>query len=179
MAAVLGMAPLTNAVASNHLDTPEVQANPQSNIGDLYAWEASDGRHLNLVMDIVGHSVSDKLSCVFHIDSGTYFGATAATTTIVCRFPEDKISDCRLGVVDRARGDASQVSGIEGAHHRFRVFAGLRDDPFFNNVRGTLAAYKIAFDALKAGASRDEAGCPIFDASTARSIFAGPLIARC
>ena len=127
--------------ASNHLDTAAVIANPQANIGDIYAWTAADARHLNLVLDIVGRSFSDKLSYVFHIDSGPEFGRTAATTQIVCRFPEPAVVDCRVGNVDRARGDASRVSGLEGVRHRFRVFAGLRDDPFFNNVKGTRAAY--------------------------------------
>src|SRR5262249_23254078 len=113
-----------SARASNHLDTAAVIANPQANIGDMYAWTAADGRHLNLVMDIVGHSFSDKLSYLFHIDSGAEFGKTPDTTQLVCRFPEPALADCRLGNVDRARGDASQVHGLQGARHRFRVFAG-------------------------------------------------------
>ena len=166
--AVLG----SSALASNHLDTPVVIANPQANIGDLYAWTAADGRHLNLVMDIVGHSFSDKLSYVFHIDSGTAFGKTNATTTITCRFPDATTTDCRLGNVDRARGAAGVPSGIEGRNHRFRVFAGLRDDPFFNNVKGTRAAYQVAFDALKdGGVQKDAATCPVFDRSTADAIL--------
>jgi hypothetical protein len=157
--------------ASNHLDTPAVIANPQANIGDIYAWSAADGRHLNLVMDIVGHSFSDKLSYVFHIDSGPEFGRTPVTVQIVCRFPEPAVADCRLGNVDRARGDASRVSGLEGARHRFRVFAGLRDDPFFNNVKGTRAAYQVAFAALKQGVTRDAAGCPRFDQAAVQKIL--------
>jgi len=160
-----------STLASNHLDSPAVIANPQANIGDIYAWTAADGRHLNLIMDIVGHSFSDKLSYVFHIDSGPEFGRTMATTQIVCRFPEAAVADCRLGSVDRARGNASQASGLEGARHRFRVFAGLRDDPFFNNVKGTRAAYQVAFAALKQGVTRDLAGCPKFDAATAQKIL--------
>jgi hypothetical protein len=160
-----------STVASNHLDTPAVVANPQANIGDLYAWSAADGRYLNLVMDIVGHSFSDKLSYVFHVDSGPEFGKTAATTQIVCRFPEPAVADCRLGNVDRARGDASRASGLEGAKHRFRVFAGLRDDPFFNNVTGTRAAYQVALAALKQGVTRNVAGCPNLDAATAAKIL--------
>jgi hypothetical protein len=158
-------------VASNHFDTPAVIANPQANIGDIYAWTAADGRHLNLIMDIVGHSFSDKLSYVFDIDSGAEFGKTTATTQIVCRFSEAAVADCRLGHLDRARGNASAVSGLQGARHRFRVFAGLRDDPFFNNVKGTRAAYQVAFEALKQGATRDAAGCPNFDLATAQKIL--------
>jgi hypothetical protein len=168
---VIGLFVCGSALASNHLDTPAVIANPQANIGDIFAWTAVDGRHLHLVMDIVGHSFSDKLSYVFHIDSGPEFGRTTTTTQIVCRFPVPGISDCRLGNLDHARGDATRLSGLEGARHRFRVFAGLRDDPFFNNVKGTRAAYQVAFAALKEGVTRDAAGCPKFDPATAQKIL--------
>jgi hypothetical protein len=52
------------------------------------------------------------------------------------------------------------TSNISLKIHRFRVFAGLRDDPFFNNVKGTRAAYQTAATALQSGAAVDAAGCP-------------------
>lgn len=157
--------------ASNHLDTSVVTANPQANIGDIYAWMDPDGRHLNLVMDIVGRSFSDKLRYVFYIDSGPRFGKTTVTTKIACRFPDVDVTDCRVMGIDRARGDAGKPAGLEGTNHRFRVFAGLRDDPFFNNVKGTLAAYKVVFDAIKSGVTADPAQCPRLDPPTARSVL--------
>lgn len=168
---VLGTGAMRECAASNHLDTSVVIANPQANIGDIYAWTAPDGRHLNLVMDIVGRSFSDKLSYVFYIDSGPRFGKTMATRTIVCRFPAVNVTDCRLGRIDRARGDAGVLTGLEGRKHRMRVFAGLRDDPFFNNVKGTRAAEQVAFAALKSGAPVDRATCPMFDQATARAVL--------
>jgi hypothetical protein len=53
------------SLASNRLDTPAVISHPQANIRDIYAWTARDGRRLNRVMDVVGHSLSVKLSYVF------------------------------------------------------------------------------------------------------------------
>jgi hypothetical protein len=167
---VLGAGAAASSYASDHLDTPTVIANPQADIGDLYAWTSSDGQHLNLVMDIVGHPFSNKLQYVFHIDSGKRFGRTTATTSIVCRFPKTNITDCRVGDADDARGDASNPNGLRGRNHRFRVFAGLRDDPFFNNVKGTRAAYEVAFAALRHGTVADEGGCPKFDQAISRSI---------
>jgi len=93
--------------ASDHLDTPTVMADPRADIGDIYAWTSSDGKRLNLVMTIVGHTFSDKLDYVFHIDSGARFGVTTATTSIVCRFPAAKQIECRGGDADVARCDAS------------------------------------------------------------------------
>jgi hypothetical protein len=42
-----------NACASDHLDTPTVIADPAADIGHIFVWTSSDGRRLNLVMDIV------------------------------------------------------------------------------------------------------------------------------
>ncbi len=141
------------AQASDHLDTPTVIANPQADIGDLYAWMAPDGQHLNLVMDIVGHSFSDRLDYVFHVDSGPRYGAISASLTITCRMPAPDRTDCHT----------------DGGGN-LRVFAGMRDDPFFNNVRGTRAAYQVVQAALQAGARRDASGCPLLDAATATAM---------
>lgn len=157
--------------ASDHLDTPSVIANPQADIGDLFAWTSYDARRLNLVMTLVGKSFSDRIQYAFHIDSGHRFGKTTDTTSIVCRFPKPTVTECDVGAADSASGDATRLEGLRGRHGRFRVFAGLRDDPFFNNVKGTRAAYQVAAKALRNGATVDAAGCPSFDAATSAEIF--------
>ncbi|HKQ13922.1 MAG TPA: DUF4331 family protein [Steroidobacteraceae bacterium] len=142
--------------ASDHLDTPTVAMNPRADIGDLYAWTSPDGKQLNLVMTVVAQSFSDKVEYTFHIDSGKRIGATTGTTTIVCRFNAAQSADCR----------ADSAAPL-------KVFAGKRDDPFFNNVRGTRAAYqRAAAAAVRNGAATDAAGCPTFDASTTEAILA-------
>jgi hypothetical protein len=155
------------AYASDHLDTPTVIADPAADIGDIYAW-VSDSR-LNLVMDIVSAKFSDRLRYSFHVDSGKRVGATTATTNIDCTFDVANHIDCRAGN-DRVRGDASNTAGLPSERRHLRVFAGVRDDPFFNNVRGTRAALDVAGAAMKAGVPRDAAGCPQFDASTVARI---------
>jgi hypothetical protein len=147
-----------SAYASDHLDTAAVAADPSADIGDIYAWTDPAGKRLNLVMTIVGHSFSDKLTYVFHVDSGAAFGKTTRSTDITCRFASMTAADCRVGTLDRASGNAGGEAGLEGKGHRFRVFAGLRDDPFFNNVRGSRAAFDIAAAAQKAGTPKDAAG---------------------
>jgi hypothetical protein len=47
----------------------------------------------------------------------------------------------------------------------------LRDDPFFNNVKGTRAALGTAAAALQAGTTADPAGCAGFDEATSQAIF--------
>ncbi|HTU65239.1 MAG TPA: DUF4331 family protein [Steroidobacteraceae bacterium] len=156
----------TLAHGSDHLDTPTVIADPAADIGDLYAW-TSPG-HLNLAMTVVGAKFSDQLRYTFHIDSGRRLGATTHTLDVVCKFDTANAIDCRAAN-DRASGDASAESGLVSRGQHLRVFAGLRDDPFFNNVRGTRAALNVAGAALPT-VSRDAAGCPQFDAPTAARI---------
>jgi len=175
LAAAMGMAPA--AQAADHLDTPTVIADPAADIGDLYAWTSADGRRLNLVMDIVGRQFSDQVQYVFHVDSGPRFGSTTNSTTILCRFDVANAAECWAGdpgdMRDELRGDASRAEGLEGRHKRFRVFAGLRDDPYFNNVKGTRAALNLAADAIQKGkAPKDAAGCFVFDAATSAQVFA-------
>jgi len=170
--AIAAMVTVTPSIASDHLDSPSVIADPRADIGDLYAWMAPDGRHLNLVMTIVGHTFSDKIAYVFHIDSGSRLGRTSASVDLTCRFTRATSADCTLGKADRARGDASHETGMVSEHGRFRLFAGLRDDPFFNNVRGTRAMYGVATRALADTARYDMAGCPRFDHAQSEAIRA-------
>jgi hypothetical protein len=159
------------AYGSDHLDTPTVITDPAADIGDMFAWTSADGKRLNLVMDIVAHQFSNRLQYVLHIDSGEHFGQTTASTLIVCRFDIANNVECWVGKTDYVHGNASNPEGIEGENHRFRVFAGLRDDPFFNNVKGTRAAYNVAAAVLQHGTRADTAGCLQFDEAASREIL--------
>lgn len=158
------------ARASDHLDSAAVVADPAADIGDLYAWMSPDAKRLNLAMTIVGKSFSDRHTYVFHVDSGPRYGATRVSVDIACRF-DGAVVHCRAGDFDRVRGAAAGPEGLVGEKGRMRVFAGPRDDPFFNNVRGTRDAYDAAAAVLKAGAGMDRAGCPAFDAGVSRDIL--------
>ncbi|HVL42814.1 MAG TPA: hypothetical protein VM348_11705 [Brevundimonas sp.] len=50
-----------SVLASDHLDTPSVIADPRADIGDLYAWTSQDGRRLNLAMSSASGRTSDRL----------------------------------------------------------------------------------------------------------------------
>jgi len=172
LAAGLVIAAVTRAGhASDHLDTPTVTADPAADIGDLYAWTSADGHRLELAMTIVGRQFSDRLQYVFHVDSGARFGEATASATIVCRFDAANAAECWASGADYAHGKASAPAGLAGERGRFRVFAGLRDDPYFNNVKGTRAALDTAAAALAAGAPVDAAGCPGFDAETSQTVL--------
>src|SRR4051794_18572631 len=136
------------APASDHLDSPATVANPQADVSDVYAWISSDGRQLNLAMTVLGHGFSDRVDYTLHVDSGKVFGHTSASTSIECHFAAANAAKCKLGNADSASGDASQIAGLEGRNHKFRVYAGLRDDPFYNNIKGLVSAYTAAGKAI-------------------------------
>jgi hypothetical protein len=162
--------PATFARASDHLDSPMTVANPQADISDVYAWMAPEGRRLNVVMTMQGHGFSNKVQYVLHVDSGSEFGHTTASTAIDCRFAAADAVKCELGTLDSAAGDPQTSSGLEGRKHKFRVYAGLRDDPFYNNIKGLLGAYQAAAEAIKRGAPVDTAGCAHFDETATQAI---------
>jgi hypothetical protein len=122
-------------------------------------------------MTIQGHTFADKVKYVIHVDSGTVFGHTSASTSIVCRFSAANAVSCRVGNADSASGDPTDPTGLEGSNHLFRIYAALRDDPFYNNVKGLLEAYQTANAAIKNGAPVDSAGCAHFDQPTAKAIL--------
>lgn len=161
---------ISGARAADHLDSQTVIADPRADIGDLYAWMSADTLRLNLALTIVGHGFAPDIAYEFHIGSGTRFGETARSISVYCRFPKPDEGDCRLGGDDRAQGRAGDEAGIVSRHGRFRMFAGLRDDPFFNNVRGTRDAYRVAQAALGAGATLDKDRCPAFDGAGVAAI---------
>ena len=161
----------STAFASDHLDTPTVIADPAADIGDLYAWTSPDGLRLNLALDIVGHRFSDRIQYVFHVDSARRAGRTIATTRIVCQFDAEGRIECWVADATHLAGDAAKEAGLTSTDGRVRVFAGLRNDPFFNNVRGTRSAYEAALTALKVGTSVDPAGCAALDQSVATEVL--------
>jgi hypothetical protein len=158
------------SAASDHLDSPVAVNNPAADIADMYAWTSPDGRQLNLIMTIQGHAFSDKLDYTFHIDSGKSFSHTTASTSILCRFPAATAINCTVGKADSAAGDPRNPQGLEGRNHGFRVYAALRDDPFFNNIKGLVGSYQLAGAAIQKGAKLDAAGCPNFDEATVAAI---------
>jgi hypothetical protein len=159
------------ASASDHLDAPTLIADPAADIGDLYAWTAPDGRRLNLVLDIVGRQFSDSIQYAIHIDSGRRVGKSTATTSILCTFDSNGVAECWAGDTEHLSGEADKETGITSAGGALRVFAGVRNDPFFNNVKGTRFAYDAAKAAIERGSVSDPAGCFTFDRDVSAEIL--------
>jgi Domain of unknown function (DUF4331) len=160
--------------AADHKDGPAVTADPSADITDLYAWMSSDKTKVNLVMDVypnapAGSKFSDQVLYVFHLNSSAGYGMTATETKIICGFNVAQTITCWVGSSEEVTGDASATAGLTSTSGKTKVFAGLRDDPFFFNLTGfkaTAAAVAAAAPSL----TFDGSGCPALDATTATAL---------
>jgi hypothetical protein len=88
---------------------------------------------------------------------------------IICKFASNTNGECWVvnpmgKTVDYVKGDFSGATGRESASHKFRVFAGLRADPFFFNLYGFKTAVTRAVTACGGSCpggpfTTDAAGC--------------------
>ncbi len=164
----------TAALAADHQDGAAVLTDPSTDINDVFAWTSSDGSKLNLVMDVFPTATSaarfsDVAQYVFHTTSSPGYGmAAAASEDILCTFDAAQTISC-WGGGEYVHGDASSPGGITSAGGKLRVFAGLRDDPFFFNLDG-FKATAAAVHAAAGSLTFDAAGCPALDATTANAL---------
>jgi hypothetical protein len=161
--------------AADHADGPATTAEPAADIDDVYAWMSPDSADLNLVMTI-GRNVpatfrlSDRVQYVFHTTSRQSFGAApGAEYNIICEAEANGQIRCWAGNDAFVGGDASSPAGIESGDARLKVFAGVRNDPFYFNLAG-LNSVARTVGTVGGSLTFDAAGCPRLDAATAGSL---------
>jgi hypothetical protein len=161
--------------AADHIDSPQAAVDPAADITDVFAWMSNDGSRVNLVMGI-GRDValtflfSDQVHYVFHTSSKVGFLSTAKTDVdVICQFDAAQTIQCWAGNEEYVTGDASGTAGLSSGSGRMRVFAGVRNDPFFFNLNGFKAA-AVAVENAASGLTFDAAGCPALDQSTAGAL---------
>lgn len=162
------------ALAADHQDGAAVLTDPASDINDVFAWTSPDGTKLNLVMDVFPAATSaakfsNVVQYVFHTSSSPAYGtAPAATEDILCTFDTAQVISC-WGGGEYVHGDASSTAGITSTSGKLRVFAGLRQDPFFFNLDG-FKAVASAVHGAAGSLTFDAAGCPALDAATSNAL---------
>ena len=96
--------------------------------------------------------------------------ATASTEVrIICGFDAQQTISCWAGDSEYVTGKADSAQGITSTSGKLKVFAGLRNDPFFFNVAGfaaTVGQVKSAAPTL----TFDPAGCPKLDMGTSNAL---------
>jgi hypothetical protein len=175
LAVLLASAPVL--MAADHGDGPRATADPASDITDTFAWMSSDASRVNLVMDVfpsatASSKFSDSVQYVLHVGSKGAFTDAASTehkTDVICTFDSTQKISCWAGASTYVKGDASNTSGLTSADGKLKVFAGVRNDPFFFNLDG----FKATATAVSAAASSltfDPAGCPALNSSTSTTL---------
>jgi hypothetical protein len=173
------------ARAADHRDGPAATADPAADINDVYAWMSPDGAKVWLVMTVFPDAkttskFSNAVKYVFRLNSRP---ATALLmtpterTNIVCTFDTAQKISCWLTNMDNSvgayvSGDASATAGIESADKKIKVFAGLRDDPFFFNLTGFNNVAGVVKQAA-GGLMFDTNGCPKLDMQTSMAAVNG------
>jgi hypothetical protein len=163
------------ARAADHADGPAASADPSADITDVFAWMSPDATKLYLVMDLVRNAsatsqFSDSVQYVFHTTSRVKFGdPPSPEVDVICQFSTAQKIQCWAGKHTYVTGDASGLNGITSADRKMRVFAGLRDDPFFFNLAGFKETGKDVADAAS-NLTFDPAGCPQLDSATAGAL---------
>ncbi len=156
------------AHSSDHMDSPATTADPAADINDVYGWMS--GNDLVLAMTLFPNAMgasdagpasafSNAVQYVFHTSSGAAFSATTANEDIICTFDVTQNISCWVGTDEYVTGDASGLAGFASADGKFKVFAGLRADPFFFNLDGFNNTVSTV-EAVAGAASYDVAGCP-------------------
>ncbi len=141
--------------AGDHVDAPKTTAYPAADITGLYAWHTDDGK-IVAVLNFAGFkepgqpaTLDDTVLYGIHIDNN---GDNKADQNIWVRFGKDPEGAWGVQVTDLPGADPVVVGPIEtvlDAGLGLRVFAGLRDDPFFFDLVGfeaTKTTGELSFD---------------------------------
>jgi Domain of unknown function (DUF4331) len=172
LAVALFAAPL--ALAADHQDGPAATAEPAADITDVFAWMSADASMVNLVMDVFPFAgatpqFSNAVQYVFHTSSRASFGVPAASTVnVICTFDTAQNISCWAGD-EYVTGNASATTGLSTASGKLKVFAGMRNDPFFFNLDG-FKATAADVTADKTNLHHDTNGCPMLDGPTSTAL---------
>ncbi len=163
------------AMAADHLDAPGAIADPTADITDLYTW--TDQTNVVFVLNVTplaanpAAKFSDKVQYVIHTESSAKFGMPGELVDIIVTFDANQKASVWVGPKGYVAGDASATTGLASADGKFKVFTGLRDDPFFFNLEGFKETVAIVNGAIAGGTLMlDPAGCPKLDAMTSGAL---------
>lgn len=165
---IASLATAPKALAADHLDGPAATMDPTADITDVYGFMS--GTNTVLVLNVApiatgASKFSDKIQYVLHTESTDAFGAPGQQQDIIATFDADQKISLWIGNDVYLTGDASATAGLTSADGKVKVFAGLRDDPFFFNLDGFNDVATLV-TAAAPGLTFDPAGCPAIDMAT-------------
>jgi hypothetical protein len=160
-------------MAADHDDSPAAGAEPTADITDVYAWMTSDASKVNLVMDVApfataGTQFGTAVTYALHVNSSAGYGMPQQETQVLCQFYDYSKIECWAGD-EYVEGDPSATSGISSSSGKLKVFAGLRNDPFYMEFVGFSETVK-AVVAAAPSLNFDADGCPALDSGTSAAL---------
>jgi hypothetical protein len=164
------------AWAADHADGPSATQNLMDLSGDLtdvYAF--LDGTNVVLIMDVGANSTasskfSNVIQYVFHTNGITGLtDQSPFSSNIICTFDSTQKVSCWVQqgttTADYVTGDGSATTGVTSASGKVKVFAGVRNDPFFFNIQGFRnVTHFVATNLATLTPVINAAGCPELDA---------------
>lgn len=173
-AGLLAVALVPAAVqAADHIDSPAASAEPTADLTDLFAWTSPDATKLNLVLGVTPFAgddaqFSDATQYAFHVNSSMGYGEAQTETVVLCQFYDVNAIECWAGDQYLA-GDPRDPAGLVSEGGKLRVFADLRNDPFFFEFTGFTNTIAAVIDAAPS-LTFDDQGCPALDQATADAL---------
>lgn len=160
-ATIASLATAPKALAADHLDGPSVKLDAATDITDVYSF--MKGTNVVLVLNVspIANNMSkfsDKTQYVFHTESTDAFGTPGMQKDIIAEFDADQTIHLWVGT-QYLTGNASATTGLSSTDGKIKVFAGLRDDPFFFNLEGFNDAVETV-EGVAGALTFDPAGCP-------------------
>jgi hypothetical protein len=165
------------ARAADHADGPSATQSLMDlsgDITDVYAF--TDASNVNLIMDVGTNSTSSSkfsnvTQYVFHVNGVTGLSDMSPfSTDIICTFDASQKVSCWVQqggkTVDYINGDASPTAGLTASSSKLKVFAGVRNDPFFFNIQGFRKVTGFVGQNLNALMPiLSKSGCPQLDSA--------------
>ena len=180
LAAAAAVIPV-KSFAADHLDGPVASADPAADITDVFAWMQNSNR-INMIINLFplandASRFSNSVQYVFHVNSQPGYGQTSRKHDIRCTFSTAQLVTCELdGRALVTDVDGSSTAGATNAAGTFRVFTGLRNDPFYFDLDNFNTVRRAVRDAVPA-LSFDDAGCPTLDQGT-KDVLVGTLVGQ-
>jgi hypothetical protein len=174
--------------AADHRDGPSATGDPQSDITDVYAWMSADGNQVYLALDVQGSNLgatsttqfSNAAQYVIHVSSGASYaaGTAAHADTIVCKFDTAAQQGFECwgpgasgAAAEYVKDTVGNATGKASTSGKMKVFAGVRNDPFYFNIRG-FAQVGATVKGAAGGLAFDVAGCPTINTATKTELVA-------
>ena len=141
------------ALAADHGEAPGAAADPAADIADFYAWHTTSGTIVAVItvqpLAVSGDAPLYDADVLYGVHVDTNLDNTA-DIDIYARFGQNADGDWGVQV-ENLPGASGAVSGAVDTvitDGDVKVFAGLREDPFFFDAQGfsdTLATASVAF----------------------------------